>query len=426
MKEIKRNWLLFGIAGIIAVLIVVAVVARTPKMCHHIEVVDTGKEATCLETGLTDGTHCSVCGEILKERKIVPALGHTTNSGVCNRCGESVGIWTTRNYVDEFNESTYMRYVTTKSKLSGTFNNTAATDEKLAADIIVDSTNAAFVLYEYGKYQVKSNLHSSYRITIKYGIYKRNITGELNSDRIEIYGKQDIADLLEALHSGETVNFYIEDSENTATQYRFSVDSSNFSTEYDKNILGLTDEEIAKRAETITIPQVVTEQPRTEEEQAYFDAQSLARKYDYVGAYNKLCEIPAYKNVPEIIPLLEKAINAVYESKEENSTSYLWVRTEIYFNAAHSYYSAVKWIEYPSIGRYVGPTKMSQTDNSGECYIMNYFYKWTIADDYSSIAEVEIDQDGNEKGEMYSRIWKIMDGVDADEAVERVKAYMEK
>ena len=163
-----------------------------------------------------------------------------------------------------------MRYVTTTSKLTGTFSNTAATNEKLTADIIVDSINVSFILYEYGKYQVKSNLDSSYHITIKYGTSKRNVIGKLNSDRIEIYGKQDIADSMEALRSGETVSFYIENSEYTTTQYRFSVDSSNFSIEYDKNILGLTDEEISKRKETPATPQIVVEQPKTEEEQAYF------------------------------------------------------------------------------------------------------------------------------------------------------------
>ena len=426
MKQIKKNGLLWGIVGTIALLVIVAVVVRTPKTCHHVEVIDAGKGATCFEPGLTDGVHCSICGEVLKEQEIIPALGHTTNAGICSRCGESIGVWTTRNYVDEFNEPTYMRYVTTTSKLTGTFSNTAATNEKLTADIIVDSINVSFILYEYGKYQVKSNLDSSYHITIKYGTSKRNVIGKLNSDRIEIYGKQDIADSMEALRSGETVSFYIENSEYTTTQYRFSVDSSNFSIEYDKNIIGLTDEEISKRKETPATPQIVVEQPKTEEEQAYFDAQVLTRKYDYEGAYNKLCEIPDYENVSEILPLLEKAINTVYECEDETSVSYLWVRTEIYFYTAHNYYSAVKWIEYPSINRYIEPIKMSQTDESEDGCIMNYCYKWTVSDDYSSIAEVEIDRDGNEKGEMYRRTWTRMDGVDVGAAIERVKTYMQK
>ena len=43
----------------------------------HTEVVDKAAEPTCTETGLTEGKHCSVCGEVLVEQKVVPAKGHT-------------------------------------------------------------------------------------------------------------------------------------------------------------------------------------------------------------------------------------------------------------------------------------------------------------------------------------------------------------
>ena len=43
----------------------------------HTETVDAAVDPTCTETGLTEGTHCSVCQEVLTAQDTIPALGHT-------------------------------------------------------------------------------------------------------------------------------------------------------------------------------------------------------------------------------------------------------------------------------------------------------------------------------------------------------------
>ena len=47
-----------------------------PTAAHTPEAVP-GKEATCTEAGLTEGSKCSVCGEVLEEQKEIPAKGHS-------------------------------------------------------------------------------------------------------------------------------------------------------------------------------------------------------------------------------------------------------------------------------------------------------------------------------------------------------------
>ncbi len=43
----------------------------------HTKVIDSeAKEPTCLEKGVTESSHCSVCGEILSKLEVIPAKGH--------------------------------------------------------------------------------------------------------------------------------------------------------------------------------------------------------------------------------------------------------------------------------------------------------------------------------------------------------------
>ena len=63
----------------------------------HTEVIEPAKEPTCTETGLTEGSHCAVCGEVLKAQEEIPALGHTeviepAKEPTCTETGLTEGI----------------------------------------------------------------------------------------------------------------------------------------------------------------------------------------------------------------------------------------------------------------------------------------------------------------------------------------------
>ena len=56
------------------------------RIClEHKEVKDNGVEPTCTENGLTEGKHCSTCGEILVAQEIIPAHNYK-NSNQCSVC----------------------------------------------------------------------------------------------------------------------------------------------------------------------------------------------------------------------------------------------------------------------------------------------------------------------------------------------------
>ncbi len=76
----------------------------TPTECQHNIVTDPAIVATCTETGLTEGSHCSLCNEVMVQQEIIEARGHAvkvdnaisptcTQTGItegkyCSFCGE--------------------------------------------------------------------------------------------------------------------------------------------------------------------------------------------------------------------------------------------------------------------------------------------------------------------------------------------------
>ena len=67
----------------------------------HTEVIDAAVEATCTETGLTEGKHCSVCNEVLVAQTVVDKLPHDFGNNLeycANGCGTK-----NPNYVPPYN-----------------------------------------------------------------------------------------------------------------------------------------------------------------------------------------------------------------------------------------------------------------------------------------------------------------------------------
>lgn len=50
-------------------------------LAEHTPVIDEGKAVTCLTSGLTDGSHCSVCNAVLVAQEVIEPIGHQWDSG---------------------------------------------------------------------------------------------------------------------------------------------------------------------------------------------------------------------------------------------------------------------------------------------------------------------------------------------------------
>ncbi len=105
--------------------------AETPAT-GHTSVTDVAVAPTCTATGLTEGSHCSVCGEVLVAQEVVQATGHTeetlaavaptctatglTEGSKCSVCGETI---VAQKVVDALGHS-YKAEVTTDSTCTST------------------------------------------------------------------------------------------------------------------------------------------------------------------------------------------------------------------------------------------------------------------------------------------------------------------
>lgn len=133
-----------------------------------------------------------------------------------------LGDWRINNYVDEFNETTSVKYVRQSSM--GTFSNSATTNSDLIAIILIDKYEIRFQLLEYGSHYVKASETMKFKVKDNDGeiIEFKAIINEsgyivLSSDKQKGHDA-----LLAALLKGGEVKFYgIRDYYGRST-YNFS------------------------------------------------------------------------------------------------------------------------------------------------------------------------------------------------------------
>ena len=100
----------------------IIVAQETVAALGHTEVVDARVEPTCTTTGLTEGKHCSVCNAVLVAQTTVPATGHTYVDGECH-CGaedpEYLQVTITENEAGGLTYTITAKNYTTEENLSG-------------------------------------------------------------------------------------------------------------------------------------------------------------------------------------------------------------------------------------------------------------------------------------------------------------------
>ncbi len=68
-------------------------IQKTGEESHtHEVVIDEAVAASCTGEGLTQGSHCSKCGEVLEAQTVIPATGHQYVDGTCEKCGDILYI----------------------------------------------------------------------------------------------------------------------------------------------------------------------------------------------------------------------------------------------------------------------------------------------------------------------------------------------
>ena len=162
------------------------------KKAHTPETIP-GKAATCTETGLTDGSKCSVCGTILEEQEIIPVKEHTLAVAAVTTepTAEADGKATLKCVDCDYTEDMTLPALTEENVDNGTYNYSIVYRFE-------ENTNAAY-FYKDKQYILTDN---------KYDISAFVIKSTATSERIQSPSAM-MVDLSSSPASGSIVSRYL-------------------------------------------------------------------------------------------------------------------------------------------------------------------------------------------------------------------------
>lgn len=178
----------------------------------------------------------TACGSSGSQNEPVSPSSETTAEAVA-----AANVWSIEYFVDDFGRATDEPYVI--GGFSGTFSNSAATNERLAGYIYVERYNdgdnviegVSFDLREYGSYQVKNIISKDKYYTVQILEDNENVISEraiMKSEGNALCIWKDTSNVVvEAIKNNSKLTFRI-DEEDGMDSYLFTVDCSGFAEMY--------------------------------------------------------------------------------------------------------------------------------------------------------------------------------------------------
>ena len=175
----------------------------------HTVVVDKAVAATCTKTGLTEGSHCSVCNTVIKAQEVVPAKGHQytktvvaptyTSTGYtlykCSVCGYSykdnetakltlakvtgfkVKSLTSTNVTLQWNKNTSASGYEIEQYKSGKWVNVAKITSNATTSYTVKGLAAGTAGYKFRMRAVKDSVYSDYTSALSVNTNPYGVSG---------------------------------------------------------------------------------------------------------------------------------------------------------------------------------------------------------------------------------------------------------